>query len=190
MSLYDVPKGELIAHVAEELKKIPTCKQPSWAPFVKTGAHKERPPAQADWWHHRLASVLRRVAEQGPIGVSKLRKLYGGKRNRGFAPSRTYSGSGNILRKTLQQLEKSGFVKQVAKGIHKGRELTPQGRKFLDQAAKVLMQKKGIVLKKTVAATPQPTSSPAEESKKPARKKAAPRKKKTEPQPETPPAPT
>ncbi len=186
MSLNDVPKGELIAHVAEELKKLPTCKQPAWAPFVKTGAHKERPPVQADWWHHRLASVLRRVAQQGPIGVSKLRKLYGGKRNRGFAPSRTCSGSGNILRKTLQQLEKTGFVKQVAKGTHKGRELTPQGRKFLDQAAKIIMQQKGIVLKKTPQPASQPT--PTEEPKKTTRKKSAPRKKKTEPQPETPPA--
>lgn len=188
MSRYDVPKPAIISSVAKELQKLPACKAPAWTPFVKTGAHKERPPVQADWWFQRLASVLRRVSEIGPVGTSKLRKHYGGKRNRGFAPERTYPGSGNIIRKALQQLEKSGLIKQITVGIHKGREVTPQGVKMLDNAAKVIMKEQGITLPKK-----QPKPQGAEElveekqavAKKP-RKKAVPRKKKTEVPPDAP----
>ena len=176
MSMYEVPKGELITTVAKELQKLPAFKPPVWSQFVKTGPHKERPPVQGDWWHVRAAAVLRRIAETGPVGTSKLRKHYGGKRNRGFAPERAYPGSGNIIRKILQQLEKSGLVKQVAVGVHKGRKITPQGTKILDSAAKILMQQKGIVLPKKPVAVPVEESKP-EPAKKP-RKRAAPRKKK------------
>lgn len=181
MSMYDVPKGDLIVTVAKELQKLPAFKPPAWAPFVKTGAHKERPPVQHDWWFVRAASVLRRIAESGPIGTSKLRKHYGGKRNLGFAPEHTYPGSGNIIRKILQQLEKSGLVKQVAVGVHKGRRITAQGKKLLDNTAKGIMQVKGISLpKKQVIAVEEKTAEPAvkaESAKKP--RKRAPRKKKT-----------
>ncbi|MEK6939747.1 MAG: 40S ribosomal protein S19, partial [Nanoarchaeota archaeon] len=39
------------------------------------------------------------------------------------------------IRKILQQLEKSGLVKQTEKGVHKGRILTPKGTSFLDKIA-------------------------------------------------------
>ncbi len=178
MSRFDVPKGELIAAVAAELQKMPACKPPAWAPFVKTGAHKQRAPVQDNWWFLRLASVLRRVSEVGPVGVSKLRKMYGGKRNKGFAPERTYPGSGNIARKVLQQLEKSGLVKQVGAGVHKGRKITSHGVKLLDSVAKVIMQKSGIVLPKKVVV------EPVEKVEKKPRKPRAPRKKKAEAKPE------
>ena len=72
--LNEVPQDELIKKVAEELKSI--IGQPEWAPFVKTGNHKERPPVDNDWWYIRAASVLRKVYLLGPIGVSKLRTKY------------------------------------------------------------------------------------------------------------------
>ena len=133
--MYDVDAQELIQKTAEELKKIPEIKPPEWAEFVKTGMHKERPPASSDWWYLRSASVLRTVYRLGPIGVSKLRAKYGGKKNRGVKKEHFYKGSGNILRKSLQQLEKAGFVKFAEKGVHKGRIITPKGKSFLDKAA-------------------------------------------------------
>ena len=133
--MYDVEAQELIQKAAEELKKIPEIKAPAWASFVKTGMHKERPPVDSDWWYLRTASVLRAVYRLGPVGVSKLRTKYGGKKNRGVKKEHFFKGSGNILRKSLQQLEKAGFVKFAEKGVHKGRIITPKGKSFLDKIA-------------------------------------------------------
>ena len=84
MTIYDVDQTELVESLTEELKKVETIKPPAWAAFVKTGIHKERPPLREDWWHVRAASVLRKVTLIGPVGVSKLRTLYGGKQSRGY----------------------------------------------------------------------------------------------------------
>ncbi len=134
-TMYDIKAQELVLKAAQELKKIPEIKPPEWASFTKTGMHKQRPPANDDWWYMRSASVLRTIYRMGPIGVSKLRTKYGGKKNRGVKKEHFYKGSGNILRKSLQQLEKAGFVKFAEKGIHKGRMITPKGRAFLDKIA-------------------------------------------------------
>ena len=134
-TVYDVDAQELILKAAEELKKIPEIKAPAWAPFVKTGMHKERPPVNSEWWYIRTASVLRAIYRMGPIGVSKLRTKYGGQKNRGGKKEHFFKGSGNILRKSLQQLEKAGFVKFADKGVHKGRIITPKGKSFLDKIA-------------------------------------------------------
>jgi small subunit ribosomal protein S19e len=139
-SIYDVDQSELVEKTAEELKKIPEIKPPTWAPFVKTGAHKERSPVDKDWWYFRAASVLRMVYKLGPIGVSKLRTKYGGKKNRGVKPEKFYKGSGNIIRKVLQQLEKAGFVKNEQKSKYKGRLITGKGRSFLDKIATQLIK--------------------------------------------------
>ena len=134
-TMYDVDSQELVIKAAEELKKMPEIKAPSWAPFVKTGSHKERPPTDNEWWHIRVASVLRTVYRLGPVGVSKLRTKYGGKKNRGVKQERFAKGSGSILRKSLQQLEKEGLIKFTEKGVHKGRVITPKGISFLDKIA-------------------------------------------------------
>ena len=134
-TIYDVDPSELIKKAASSLKNIEQIKEPVWAKFVKTGASKERPPIELDWWYARTASVLRKVCILGPIGVNKLRKKYSGKKNRGHKPERSYPGSGNILRKILQQLEKAELIKYAEKGVHKGRIITPKGKKFLDKIA-------------------------------------------------------
>ena len=79
--------------------------------------------------------MLFRSYTLGPIGVSKLRSHYGGKKNRGYKPEHFYKGSGNIIRKVIQQLEKEGFVKTDLKSKHKGRLITAKGKKFLDAVA-------------------------------------------------------
>lgn len=135
-TIYDIETGKLIEKAAEALKKIEQVKMPDWAFFVKTGPAKEKQPVNKDWWYFRAASILRKLYVQGPIGVSKLRKKYGSKKNRGHKPERFYKGSGKMIRVILQQLEKAGFVKFVEKGVHKGRILTPKGKSFLDKLAK------------------------------------------------------
>lgn len=129
---YDVPGDLLVERVAQRLKEIPEIKPPEWAPFVKTGRHKERLPEQEDWWYYRVASILRRVYLDGPVGIERLRTYYGGRKNRGHAPEKFYKAGGSIIRKALQQLEAAGFVEKVP---GKGRVITPKGRSFLDKIA-------------------------------------------------------
>ena len=131
----EVDPGKLIEKVSSELKKEAEITPPSWALFVKTGRHKERPPADANWWHVRSAAMLRSVAKLGPIGVSKLTVKYGGKPNRGHKPGRFYRGSGSIARKVLRQLEKAGLVRSAQKGTYKGRVITRKAAEILNKAA-------------------------------------------------------
>ncbi len=140
--IYNVPQNELIEKTALELKKVPSIKPPAWAEFVKTGAHKERPPSRNDWWHVRAAAILRTTSKLGPIGVSKLRSKYGGKKNRGVKPAKFYSGSGKIIRTILQQLEEAELVKKAEKGVHKGRIIAPKGISILDKVAAQIYGKK------------------------------------------------
>ena len=135
-TIQDVNTNELIEKAAEELKKTNEIKIPDWAPFVNTGVHKERPPADPEWWYKRAAAVLRKIYLLGPIGVNKLRTYYGGRKDRGSKPEHFYKGSGKILRLILQQLEKEGLVKYDEKGLHKGRVITPKGKSFLDKLIK------------------------------------------------------
>lgn len=150
VSIYDVDSSELINALAEELKKVDAVKPPVWAAFVKTGISKERPPVNRGWWYVRAASVLRHVSARGPIGVAKLRVMYGSKKNRGVAAEHFYKASGNNIRKILQQLEKAELIKKDKAGVHKGRVITPKGLKLLNNTAKVLAKTKPVEKKETV----------------------------------------
>ena len=134
-TIHNCDPSELIEKASEELKKVEAIKAPEWAVYVKTGMHKERPPIKNDWWYVRAASVFRKIYTLGPIGISKLRVKYGGKKNRGTKTEHFYKGSGSIIRKIMQQLEKEGFVKKDLKSVHKGRIITAKGKKFLDDVA-------------------------------------------------------
>ena len=144
MGINDVYPNDLIEKTAEELKKIEPIKPPAWAGFVKTGVHKERAPVDRDWWYKRVAAVLRTVQILGPIGVSKLRAKYGGKQRRGHQPAIFKKGSGSIIRKVLQQLDKAGFTKFTEKGVHKGRIITKEGKLFLNKIAESLSKEKPV----------------------------------------------
>ena len=160
-----VSPGRTINEAAKGLQN--QIKAPEWAPFVKTGTHKERPPQQKDWWHIRAASILRKVELLGPVGVNKLRTKYGGKKNRGAKPERFKKGSGNIIRKILQQLEQAQLLKQEKKNVHKGRILTAKGKQLLNEsrtnAAKAAVAEKP---------KPAPVAPKAPEAPKPVPPKA------------------
>jgi small subunit ribosomal protein S19e len=132
MSVREVHAAVLIKRASEELKKLKELTPPQWSHFVKTGAHKERPPEQPDWWYIRAASLLRRIYIDGPVGVSRLRTYYGGRQNRGQAPEHFRKAGGKIVRVILQQLEQAGLV---AKAERRGRKLTQKGSTMLEQIA-------------------------------------------------------
>lgn len=136
-TVYDVPATQLIAEVASQLRKNKSIEAPEWAPFVKTGIHREKPPVDEDWWHTRVAAVLRKVYVEGPIGTERLRQHFGGYRDRGSMPNKAAKGSGSVARKALQQLEAAGLVQNVQS---QGRTVTAQGRSLLDNAAHAVRQ--------------------------------------------------
>lgn len=175
MGIYEIPKTELIERAAKALQKNDAIQPPAWAVFAKTGTFKERPPTQNDWWFVRAAAILRRLSDvDGPIGVQKLRTLYGGRKNRGHKPERFYPGSGSILRKILQQLDKAGLAKKVEKGLHKGRIITPQGLSFLGKIADAYMKENNIVLPKKPGGELQMVELPKEKKPRAPRKRATP----------------
>ena len=133
VTIYDTDPAKSIAKISESLKSL--IKAPEWALFVKTGAGKERPPVERDWFYTRAAAVLRTVYIRGPIGVQKLRVKYGSKKNRGHSPEKFYKGSGKILRDILLQLEKAELVKFQKDGVHKGRVITAKGKSLVDKSA-------------------------------------------------------
>jgi small subunit ribosomal protein S19e len=135
-TVFDVPADRFIRALAEELKTMPEITPPDWAPFVKAGAHKEMPPEDPEWWFVRVASIMRRVYIDGPIGVERMRTFYGGKKDRGSRPSRFRKGSGSILRKSLQQLEAAGFITHDKTG----RKISPKGMSFMDTVAHGLVK--------------------------------------------------
>ncbi len=133
----DVEPGALIDMAAQELKKQKIVTPPEWSTYVKTGSHVERTPEDRDWWYIRSASVLRRTYIQ-PVGVSRLKTVYGGRKNRGFKPERRRDAGGKILRVIFQQLGEAGLVKKSKKG----RVITPKGQKFLDSVAFIVAKAK------------------------------------------------
>jgi small subunit ribosomal protein S19e len=129
-TVYDVPPDRLIEAAKQELKKIKDIAPPEWSQFVKTGAHRERPPVDPDWWWTRCAAILRTTYVRGPIGVTRLRTKYGGRRNCGSKPEKFRRGSGKVIRVCLQQLETAGLIKKQST---QGRVVTAKGRSLLDK---------------------------------------------------------
>jgi small subunit ribosomal protein S19e len=133
-TFYDVPADALYDALADRLAE--EIDAPPWATYAKTGVSRELPPEQEDFWERRAASVLRKVAVSGPIGVQRLRSEYGGARGGStryrVAPPRSSRGSGKIVRTILQQLEEAGYVDR-AEG--EGRRVSADGRALLDEVA-------------------------------------------------------
>ncbi len=137
-SVYELNAQEYNLKLAEALKKIPEFKEPEWAKFVKSGPAKERPIDDADFWHKRIASVLRQIYKKKTIGVSRLRTKYGSKKNRGYQPEKFKRAGGKIIRTILQQCDRAEFteiIKDVrgTKERRLGRQLTDKGKKFMEE---------------------------------------------------------
>ncbi len=134
VSAHDVPSGKLISALAEQMKSVPSVQVPDWAKFVKTGSHAERPPASPDWWFTRAASLLRKVYIHAPVGLSDLKRAYGGTKALHYFPKHHRDAGGSSIRLILKQLEQAELVSKTPKGT----VLTPKGRAMLDKVSNEL----------------------------------------------------
>jgi len=134
--VHDVPADVLLSKLTDILKNedIPA---PSWASFVKTGSHADRPPHEKDWWYTRCASILRKIYLHGPIGINDLRKEFGGGKPVGYGAAHHRDAGGAIIRNAIHGLEKLGYVEKVEK---KGRIVTKQGMQKLDRLATEILK--------------------------------------------------
>lgn len=130
VNVYDVKAEPLIMEAAEDLES--DFEAPDWTKFAKTGVGRERTPQQENWYHIRAASILRKIYMDGPIGVSKLRTVYGKNRNHGHGPEHHSKASGKVIRTALQNLESEGYL-ETEEG--EGRRITDEGKSFLDEKA-------------------------------------------------------
>jgi small subunit ribosomal protein S19e len=138
-TLYDVPAEDLIEAVAEKIES--DLEEPEWLAFTKTGTGRELPPEQEDFWSRRAASLLRKVAADGPVGIQRLRTAYGDAANGStryrVRPNHKRDGSGNVIRTALQQLEDAGYVETSER---RGRTVTGEGRALLDDTAEDVIE--------------------------------------------------
>jgi small subunit ribosomal protein S19e len=140
-TFHDVPAEDLIEAVADKLADESSVEEPEWLQFTKTGADRELPPEQTKFWSRRTASLLRKVAIDGPVGVGSLRTEYGtakqGSNRYRVRPRQQADGSGNIIRTALQQLEEAGYV-ETAEG--EGRVISGEGHSLLDETATEVLE--------------------------------------------------
>ncbi|MWV63932.1 30S ribosomal protein S19e [Halorubrum sp. JWXQ-INN 858] len=134
VTIYDVPADALIEELAARLEE--RIDEPDWVQFAKSGSGKELPPEQDDFWYVRSASLLRKVAQNEPIGIERLATEYGTKKrgsNRYIVrPGEHSSGSRKLIRASLQALEEEGLVFTAA---GEGRRITDDGEAFLSEVA-------------------------------------------------------
>jgi len=133
----DVDQQEFVVAFAEFLKNSGKIKVPAWTDQVKSATHKELAPYNADWYYIRCASLARHLYSRGNAGVGAFRKVYGGSKDNGTAPSHFHVANGNVIRKCLQSLE---AVKLVKKSDFRGRVITPTGRRDMDRVAATVAQ--------------------------------------------------
>lgn len=133
-TFYDAPVDELLDELAIRLED--ELEEPEWARYAKAGDAKEMPPTQDDFWFRRGASILRKVAIDGPVGVGTLATAYGdgkeGTNRYRVAPRRRSDGSRNVIRTLIQQLESAGYIEDTN---GEGRRVTADGRSLLDETA-------------------------------------------------------
>ncbi len=137
-TVYDVPPKELIEDVASKFESDPIIQLPEENVYSRTGVHTENPPNIKNWWQIRCAAIMRKIYVNNGIGIEHLRAEFGGRQNKGSKPHKAKKGSGTIIRRAVQQLEKAGYIQKI-KG--KGRVLTPKGQSFMDNASKDVLKK-------------------------------------------------
>ncbi len=140
MSIYLVEPKKLVEEIAKKLKEYPEIKPPKNSEFWKTAFFKEFAPVDVEnFWWIRCASLLRRVKKLGPVGVNRLRKLYGGRKRQGQGRNHSQRGAGKIVRVALQQLESAKLIHKTDK---EGRIISSDGASLLDRTAYSIIRTK------------------------------------------------
>lgn len=127
-NVFEVDANSLIERTASKLKES-KMEKPEYVGFVKTGPSKDRVPQSEDFWYVRCASILRQVYINGPIGVSKLRTRYGGRKKHKVSKHHHARAGGSMIKDAFDALEKQGYIKKAKTG----RVISPQGKSFLDK---------------------------------------------------------
>lgn len=127
-SVYDVDTSKLVNEAAKKLKEVMKG-PPAYVTYVKSGAGRERPPKDPDFWYIRSASILRQVYINGPVGISRLRLRYGNRKEHVIHKKHSVKASGSIIQDSLRALEELDYVKKTKKG----REITAKGKSFMDK---------------------------------------------------------
>lgn len=140
VTIFDVQPRRLIEEAAAKLEEL-KLEAPKWAGSVKSGAHNERLPQEKNFFFIRAASILRQAYAHGPIGVSRLRTHYGGRKKRGVKPDEQRRAGGSLIRKAMQALEKAELLSKNKKKGKPGRVITAKGMKLLDAAALAVSKK-------------------------------------------------
>jgi small subunit ribosomal protein S19e len=139
---YDVNQIKLVNDLARKLEEDKLTTPPDWAMFVKTGSAKDRIPSQNNWWYLRAASIMRRMyVNKKPIGVNRLRNIYGDKEKNRYSGKHFRPASGAVIRNILQELEKAELIRKVKIQNHFGRILTAKGISFTDNVARETAKK-------------------------------------------------
>ena len=68
---------------------------------------------------------------RGPVGVSDLKSMYGGRKRIGYYLDHHRDAGGAIIRRALQQLESSGYIAKK----RDGRVISNEGMKKIDRLA-------------------------------------------------------
>jgi len=134
----NVPADKLIDALALYLKEnVKEVAPPEWSLYTKSGPQVTRVPASPNFWYVRSASLLRRLYIESPIGIERLRTMYGGRTKKGMRNEHFMKSGASMIRKALQQLEAAGLV---AKATTKGRKLTDKGMSTVDRVAYKLLK--------------------------------------------------
>ena len=134
---FEVPSQKLVEELALKLESdVPEISPPTWSQYVKTASFNQRPPADPKWWYKRAASILHVVSMKGPIGISRLRSRYGGRKDLPMRKAHHAKSGSSAIRRILSQLAEAGLISSEKKG----RVITPKGRSMLDSVAKGIIK--------------------------------------------------
>jgi small subunit ribosomal protein S19e len=139
----DVLAAAFITEYSQYLKKTDKLEIPAWVDLVKTGKNRILAPYDNDWLYVRTAAVARKIYLRPGLGVSVLKKMYGGSQDNGTRPDHFAKGSGKVVRYCLKQLERLGLVQSFEKGSseeRKGRFITKLGQIELNSIARQIKQ--------------------------------------------------
>ncbi|KAI9747607.1 MAG: 40S ribosomal protein S19 [Lichina confinis] len=138
ISVRDVDAHQFIDAYAAFLKRQGKLQIPGWVDTVKTSHGRELPPQNPDWFYVRAASVARHIYLRKTVGVGRLRKVHGNRKNPGSRPGHHVDASGSVDRKVVQALEKIGVLEQDED--RGGRRITQSGQRDLDRIAQTTVE--------------------------------------------------
>ena len=143
-TVYDIPADLFNPALAQAMADQKAVSMPDWGQYVKTAVDRERPPTQDDWWYLRTAAILRKVARNGPVGVTISLKPSAEERQRFHAEHARRCLTPHHSHR-FAAARRCGLVEKVptkeVEGVdgkvqlYAGRRITAAGQKLVDNVA-------------------------------------------------------